>query len=387
MPEIDDPNYFGREQSLVKHIILENYLKRFAIIVGQFWDQITYIDCFSGPWNARSSELKDASFAIALKELRSARDVIRARFNRELKIQCLFLEKDKVAFEILDQFTKKENTEHNGLLKAINEEFEYAIPQVLDFFNSGDRRSFAFLFIDPTGWTGFSMPVIQPLIKLKSAEVLVNFMTSFIVRFIKTENPTLEDGFQKLFGTAKFKARLSGLTGRDLEDALVFAYAERLAEVGDLKHFAVTIVPHPEKDRTHFHLIYATRNLRGIEVFKNAEGKAVKGIDQLRTNAKQRRKESMTNQPDLFNGESLPETDYITSLKVRYASMARNASLEFLRQHREVKYDDLFSIAMKYPMVQEPDLRNWIADIASIDGLAAGERVPKIGKAHRVKMN
>ena len=64
--------YRGREQTLVKHFILRKYLERFARIVGTFADSITYVDCFSGPWNVRSEELKDSSFAIALEELRKA---------------------------------------------------------------------------------------------------------------------------------------------------------------------------------------------------------------------------------------------------------------------------------------------------------------------------
>ncbi|GJQ40458.1 MAG: hypothetical protein JETCAE02_28700 [Anaerolineaceae bacterium] len=56
--------YADREQTLVKHFILEHYLERFAHIVGSAWDAITYVDCFAGPWNARSEHLEDSSFAL-----------------------------------------------------------------------------------------------------------------------------------------------------------------------------------------------------------------------------------------------------------------------------------------------------------------------------------
>jgi hypothetical protein len=70
----DTDLYVGREQTLVKHFILRHYLERFAHIVGTHWDTITYVDCFSGPWNVRSEELKDSSFSLALDELRKARE-------------------------------------------------------------------------------------------------------------------------------------------------------------------------------------------------------------------------------------------------------------------------------------------------------------------------
>jgi len=54
---MDEANlYEGREQTLVKHLILSKYLERFAIIIGFNWPSITYVDCFSGPWKSRSEE-------------------------------------------------------------------------------------------------------------------------------------------------------------------------------------------------------------------------------------------------------------------------------------------------------------------------------------------
>ncbi len=41
--------YKGREQTYVKHYILEEYLGRFAHIIGWYWQTIAYVDCFSGP--------------------------------------------------------------------------------------------------------------------------------------------------------------------------------------------------------------------------------------------------------------------------------------------------------------------------------------------------
>lgn len=59
MPE---DTYHGREQTLVKHLVLKLYLERFAHIIYSRWDSITYIDGFAGPWNVRTSDLADSSF-------------------------------------------------------------------------------------------------------------------------------------------------------------------------------------------------------------------------------------------------------------------------------------------------------------------------------------
>ena len=89
--------YIGREQSLVKHRILQKYLQRFALIIGFKWDTITYVDCFSGPWNVQSDDLRDSSFSIALAELQSARAQHGIR-GKSVKLRCLFLEESPTAY-------------------------------------------------------------------------------------------------------------------------------------------------------------------------------------------------------------------------------------------------------------------------------------------------
>ena len=98
--------YEGREQTLVKHFILQKYLERFAHIVGNHYAALTYVDCFSGPWNARSERFEDSSFAIALNQLRNARDS-HARRGRFVQLRCFFLEKDLTAYTKLKHFTDR----------------------------------------------------------------------------------------------------------------------------------------------------------------------------------------------------------------------------------------------------------------------------------------
>jgi three-Cys-motif partner protein len=93
--------YFEREQTRIKHLVLKRYLQRFARIVGQWAEGILSIDGFCGPWNTASEDFKDSSFAIALMELRAARNTVRQLHHKDLRIECVFLEKDPGAFEKL----------------------------------------------------------------------------------------------------------------------------------------------------------------------------------------------------------------------------------------------------------------------------------------------
>src|SRR4029077_6827221 len=119
--------YADREQTQIKHFILRKYLERFAIIISSAWDTITYVDCFSGPWNVRSDKLADSSFAIALQELHKAQEA-HAR-GKSLRLRCMFLEKDPAAYERLKEYTdgvtfaevKTRNSELAGAVKDILE--------------------------------------------------------------------------------------------------------------------------------------------------------------------------------------------------------------------------------------------------------------------------
>ena len=131
----DESLYAGREQTLVKHRILQRYLQRFARIIGSWSDSITYIDCFAGPWMSRSDSLEDASFAIAVNELRAARDDL-ARQNPgrpPVKLRCFFLEKDKTAFERLCEYVDQISDIE---IDKVNKEFEDSIDAIGKFVRS-----------------------------------------------------------------------------------------------------------------------------------------------------------------------------------------------------------------------------------------------------------
>src|SRR5256712_13657851 len=98
-----EANYEGREQTLVKHVVLEKYLERFTMVVGTWADTINYVDGFSGPWNIRSDNFADSSFAIALRVLRTAREALHAR-GRSLNLRCFFIKANAKPYERLVQF-------------------------------------------------------------------------------------------------------------------------------------------------------------------------------------------------------------------------------------------------------------------------------------------
>jgi three-Cys-motif partner protein len=191
--------YEGREQSQVKHQVLRKYLERFAYIIGsKLANAITYVDGFSGPWNSQSSSFSDSSFAIALGELRKARENLAAKYGKSFAVNCFFIEKDERAYKELESFARGVE---DANIQTRNASLGDAIPDIVKFISGARPASFPFIFLDPKGWTGLELDLITPLLQLKPGEVLVNFMTSFIRRFIKSPDAATQRSFDRLFGT------------------------------------------------------------------------------------------------------------------------------------------------------------------------------------------
>ena len=377
--------YTRREQTLVKHIILKHCLERFAIIVGSHWATLTYIDCFSGPWKVKSEKFEDSSFAIALEQLRKARDVHKKLTGKKLTLRCFFLEKNPSAYTKLKQFADQAD---GAEIDTKNKKLENAIQDILKFVQAGGPASFPFIFIDPKGWSGFALETITPLLRLNPGEVLITFMTEHIRRFIESPQKQTQESFIKLFGSSQFKDKLKGLEEKDREDAIVTTYSECVKRIGEFRFTSSAIVLHPEKNRTHFHLIYATREPRGIEVFKEAEKKAMPVMEKTRDEAQKREREERTGQTELglySNVATQDPSSYFLSLRDRYTSRARATVLNLIQTKKQFAYDEAWSSAMTFPLTWESDLKDWIHEWEQdgrmeIRGMKERQRVPQLGQ-------
>src|SRR5262249_43569987 len=198
-------------------------------------------------------------------------------------------------------------------------ELAAAIDEVIAFVRQGGSSSFPFIFIDPTGWKGFEMALIAPLLRLRPGEVLINFMTDFIRRFIDHPNQQTKEQFAALFGSNSVKAQIQAISdSQDREDALFRMYAANVKRTGGFPYTCAAIVLYPKIDRRFFHLIYATRHRKGVEVFKTVEQQAMEIQDETRAKAKQRKRVRDTSQQELFSALEMDESQPITLLRHRY---------------------------------------------------------------------
>jgi three-Cys-motif partner protein len=330
--------------------------------------------------------LKDSSFSIALNELRNAR-ATHAEKGRILSLRCLFIEKNIEAFKRLQDFAQSIT---DAEVVALNSKLEDSVAEIADFLRAGGSKSFPFIFIDPTGWTGFAMDVIEPLLRFDPSEVLINFMSGDIPRFVTSPQEQTAQSFMRLFGDKEFKKVVEGLSERDREDALVEKYSQIVKLRGNFKFSCSAIVLHPKSNRTRFHLVYATRHPTGVKVFKEAEKIAMGEMEHVRGGVRQRKREEATGAV-LFN-DLYHDSSYYDALRRRYTEKAKEAVLRLLRKAGKVPYDESWELAMSFPLTWESDLKRWLKSWAQqtsgerleFSGMVQGQLVPKYGAGNHL---
>jgi hypothetical protein len=161
---------------------------------------------------------------------------------------------------------------------------------------------------------------------------------------------------------------------------MVRLYAQRIQMAGGYPFTCYTPVLHREEDTTHFHLIYASRNEKGVEVFKDAERRAVDVMEQKRAEAQQA-KRSAGGQALLFGAAEMHDSSYYSALRTLYLDRAKSEVLEVFQRQSLLGYDDAWRLAMKHPLVWERDLKDWIAAWRKEGRLDSGglSREPKRG--------
>lgn len=362
-----DPVYYrGREQTYLKHFFLERYLERVAFNIAFRRPVFTYVDCFSGPWESKDEKREDASFMIALARLRRVREAL-AEKGAHPRFRCVFIESDRVAFESL---RKAVSTVDDFDIELIHGDFECSVDDVVE--RVGD--SFALLFIDPTGWTGFALETIKPLFEL-DGEVIVNFMFDHINRFIGTDEH--DTTFDALFGGNEWKSITA-----DREEALLALYQRRLKEVGGFRFATRTRILKPLADRVYFYLVYGTRHPKGLVEFRGVERQFLEEQERVRAGAKQSRRVDRSGQMELFNdlsaGGSARALDEARSFA---ADAATGELLRALERGRSVGYWQAIAPMLEVPLVHLSAAKRIARSLHDegklrIDGLEGRQRLP-----------
>ena len=291
--------YKGKEQSFIKHRLLETYLERLFMIIGQHENRIRYVDCFAGPWKAETDDLKDTSIAISLSIMKSCHESLRKQ-DKNIRFKALFIEKNIESYKRLDSFLKKESTEEVSA-ESLHGDFYSLRSDILRWCGNDD---FTFFFIDPTGWKDVvEIDTLRPLLQRRRSEYLINFMFYSILR---VHNQTIfEEHIIRIFGEIP---DTNGMTPLEREEYLLYLYRAHLKKAQpDIENkksrSAYVKILDPYKDRTKYNLVYLTRHPLGIKVFMEASEKLDLVQKFVRAKVKQERRIDKSGQKELFPAE------------------------------------------------------------------------------------
>lgn len=370
--------YEGREQTYVKHLFLESYLERllYNIFSNPHINEFVYVDGFSGPWKSADENFGDTSVHIALTKLVDVQKSFADR-GRQIKVRALFIEKNQQAFRnltgLLSQFPTIETMPVCG-------EFEDKIDDIVKFVG----RTFSLVFVDPTGWTGFGLSALQPLLALRG-EVLINFMYDYISQFIVDERPGIAASFAPLFGKPRWNDEIEHLMAQGVsrEEAILEVYLQRLKEFGKFEHVTSTRIKKPLAERTYFYLVYGTRHFKGLYEFRETERRTSSAQAHVRSSIQLKKKEEKTGIGDLFGAANAPTVSSDdTAYKAKQLRRAESMLNNMLPIGIAVPQPVLAKQLLEIPMIAQGDLSDLIlkgaeAGTYEVIGLSARERTVK----------
>jgi len=250
-----------KNRTLAKHEILQNYLAAWFPILSQSSKRILYIDGFAGPGVYEGGE--EGSPIIAIKTAKE--HILKHKFH---KIMFLFIEKDEARAEklkavLLEKFPSL--PDENMKYEVISREFEETINEILKDLEENQLTLVpTFAFIDPFGYTGFSMDVLEKIMAHPKSEVFITFMSGFIKRFLDDEKA---QALNRLFKTDEWK-KIRDTPG-PREQQVLELYTKQLRACCNIKYL-LSFKMINKFNQVIYHLIFCTKHIRGLEVMKEA---------------------------------------------------------------------------------------------------------------------
>lgn len=334
---VDIGNYEGREQAFIKHFFFKNYIETLFFRLASKFSHIVYIDGFSGPWQSNDEKFKDTSFGIALDAMRMVKANSKAK-GSSVNFTAHLVEKNATAYGDLSKIPAKFP---DLTIKTYNADFLDVVERIS---KTMDKNSFCFIFIDPKGWK-IDLKKLEPLLSFKNSEVIFNFMFDFINRFVTHPSPVVSDSLDKLFPYSEnWRDKISNCDSPDDRKNMIFdEFAINLEIAGGFDFVSQTEVLKPTKDRALYALFYATRNKKGIEVFRQEQVKALEKQMQTRGETKIKDKQSKSGQGEMF---------------ISTNEFAPNKTEEILKLHQaDAKEFILHTIPTKPANIMYEDLR------------------------------
>tara|TARA_R110000796_G_scaffold45616_12_gene110290 strand:- start:498 stop:1331 length:834 start_codon:yes stop_codon:yes gene_type:complete len=227
-----------------------------------------------------------------------------------------------------------------------------------DSISKEANHAFQLLFVDPTGYTGFPPSALRKF-EGRSSEIIVNFMRSFIERFVSGEHEKREAGLIGLVGEKR--ARFLIDTGITI-DSVEAEYLKMLRADLRYKYSAFSPIHHPDRNEIHFHLAYATNHFAGIEVMRSSEFGALSQHDRNRFKKKQ-----LETGGDLFSNmfEDMEISGPYFKARKRHLDQAADVLGRIISQQpKHLAFGDVAALAQQELYLKQSELSDVIVEMA-----------------------
>lgn len=245
-----------------KHQILEEYLKAWFPILSKWSGRIVYLDGFAGPGVYSKGEEGSPVISIRIAHDHFLKDRLR-------EIIFWFIEKDaKRAAKLAETLKEKfPDLPQKFQYEVVKSEFSTDLAKNLDALEKqGAKLAPTFAFIDPFGFSGLPMNLISRLMNYDKSEVLITFMAGFVNRFT---DELRENVMDELFGTHRW-SEINNIDDLDRRRNFILKlYQDQLLQAANAK-YVKTFEMIGEKNQLIYHLVFATKHIRGLEVMKEA---------------------------------------------------------------------------------------------------------------------
>jgi three-Cys-motif partner protein len=351
--------YAGREQTLAKHLILENYLQKLAykVLQGRGDLPLAYVDAFSGPWESKTTDFADTSFMIAIRTLKEVHATVAAT-GRRRPVRLFFVEEDDATYAQLKAAVATYNKPSSSFeIATFHGRFEDAVPHILRYIG----RAFTLTFVDPTGWKGYGFDKVGAVLRHAPGEVLLNYMYDFINRFTACEDPAIACTFDDIMGGADWNARLDPSLPR--HEAVEALFLAEFRKAGGFDYVVSTPIEKID-DRKHFSIVYGTRSEHGLEVYRDVEAKVLENHQQVRAVAKIRRTETRTGQQTFLKVLEQPGA---RTFQAQLAAEKRKATAwleDQVRQGMSGDFGFLWPTMLEQFMLRVTNVRDICCDLA-----------------------
>ena len=268
--------------------------------------------------------------------------------NKSPRFKALLIERSAGPYKQLAAFAESVS-DGNVHVEAHHWDFRERTSEIIRFVTS--QPSFAFIFVDPTGWTQAEIDALEPLLRINPGEVLINLMSYHILRFLHDEATNMD----KILGSDYREIR--SLSHEEIEDEVVRRYCDSIRRQGDFRYVCALPVMKPDQDAINFFLIYGTRNAKGVEVFKQVERQTERETELVRAKLQQDKRPIL----DLFSSDVLyKREERYRRLSARSKDNAKSALDSLISERGEVLYEDCWAETLQFPTVYETDLREWL---------------------------